>query len=99
MWPRWYKPQGHAASDVVASTARIFGLTPEELRGSRRNAHIVNARWVAMKALQSRGSLSYPVIGRMLGGKDHTSVIHACNSFDDRARKYPEMLVALARVK
>ena len=98
MWPRWYRPGAtKTGRDVIAAVAKFYGVTIDELTGPRRTAKLVDARWVAAKALQNRGKLSYPAIGRMMN-RDHTSIMHACQSFNDRAARNPDMIHCLLSV-
>ena len=82
---------------VIESVAQWFDLTPSDITGKSRFGHIVSARFVAMRLLfemrYEDGSrrFSYPMIGRFFGGRDHSTIIHAMRTFDDRARAYPEM--------
>ena len=39
------------------------------------------------------------MIGAFFGGRDHSTVIHAIKTFDDRARAYPEMIEAYEALK
>ena len=85
---------------VIRAVAEWFELEPEDLTGKSRISYIVSARFVAMRMLfdmrhdSGLRRFSYPMIGRFFGGRDHSTVIHAMRTFDDRARAYPEMLEA-----
>ena len=59
--------------------ANHYGIMPEELRSKKRTAHITQARHMAMYL--SRKLLDGPLtkIGQAFGGRDHTTVIHACD--------------------
>ncbi|MBZ5869574.1 chromosomal replication initiator protein DnaA, partial [Escherichia coli] len=49
----------------------------EELRSKSRTRTLVNARQIAMYLCRELTDLSLPKIGQELGGRDHTTVIHA----------------------
>jgi len=63
---------------IVDAVARHFGVTVEELCGKARHKEIVAPRHLAMYLLREDARLSYPQIGALLGGRDHSSVLHAC---------------------
>lgn len=90
---------------VIESVAEYFKLKPEDLTGKSRYGYIVSARFVAMRLLfemryeDGARRFSYPMIGRFFGGRDHSTVIHAMRTFDDRARAYPEMREAYEALK
>ncbi|WP_233556002.1 chromosomal replication initiator protein DnaA [Galactobacter caseinivorans] len=62
---------------IVASTAEYFELTIDELNSKSRTRTLVTARQIAMYLLRELTDMSLPKIGDMMGGRDHTTVIHA----------------------
>jgi chromosomal replication initiator protein len=63
---------------ILDAVARHFGVTVDELRGKARHKEIVAPRHLAMYLLREDARLSFPQIGQLLGGRDHSSVVHAC---------------------
>ncbi|HET9980627.1 MAG TPA: helix-turn-helix domain-containing protein, partial [Ktedonobacterales bacterium] len=63
---------------VLAMVARHFAITVDDLRGKSRNHQIAWARQVAMYLLREETDASLFVIGRQLGGRDHTTIMHGC---------------------
>ncbi len=59
-----------------------FSMTAKDLLGSRRDQRIVRPRQVAMYLCKELTGASYPEIGTQFGGKDHTTVIHACRKVE-----------------
>lgn len=64
--------------ECIRLVAALLGSSSDAVRGKGRHPELVRARWACMVALRRRG-LSYPEIGQTMGGKDHTSVMHACD--------------------
>lgn len=65
-------------TDIIALVAAKHGVMPGDIRGPSRNRRIVAARWDAIAQVRRmRPDLSLPVIGRMFGGRDHTTISHA----------------------
>ncbi len=58
--------------------ARRFGMSVETLTGKRRDRETALARQIAMHLSRELTELSLPGIGQVFGGKDHTTVMHAC---------------------
>ena len=77
----------HRLSFAVADTvADAFGLTGEQLRGHCRERRLVYPRAIVSRLLSDWG-LPYAEIGRRLGGRDHSTVIHAVkNTFPNAMR-------------
>ena len=78
---------------VVDTVAEYFGIKTENLTGRDRSKEIALPRQVAMYLLREVGGVSLPRIGQELGGRDHTTVMYACDKVadliesDDRIRK------------
>jgi chromosomal replication initiator protein len=64
--------------------AAAFGLTEAELIGRCRLRELTLARHATCYVLRRRLGLSSTVIGRMLGGRDHTSVLYAIRQTEAR---------------
>jgi chromosomal replication initiator protein len=88
-------PQRHEINtdQVVSLVARTFGLTPERLKGRDRSQEVALPRQVAMYLMREEANISLPQIGEALGGRDHTTVMYACEKVadllerDDRLRR------------
>jgi chromosomal replication initiator protein len=65
------------APTILNETAAYFNLTLEELTSKSRTRTLVTARQIAMYLLRELTEMSLPKIGQELGGRDHTTVIHA----------------------
>lgn len=82
-----------APDQVVHAVASAFGLTYERLMGRDRTREVALPRQVAMYLLREEGNVSLPQIGDALGGRDHTTVMYACEKVadlierDDRLRR------------
>ena len=70
-------------SHVVDVVARTFGISSEKLLGRNRTREVALPRQVAMYLLRHEGNVSLPQIGEMVGGRDHTTVIYACEKVAD----------------
>lgn len=70
-------PDDEDYKDILRATARHYSLAIADLKGGRRFRHIVRPRHVAMHLLREQG-LSFPFIGKLLGGLDHTTVMSGC---------------------
>jgi chromosomal replication initiator protein len=65
-------------SDIEQSVSTFFGLTPADLHTSRKSRTIALARNIAMYLARKHTDLSFPEIGRLMGNKNHTTVLLAC---------------------
>ncbi len=65
-------------SDIEQSVSTFFGLTPADLHTSRKSRTIALARNIAMYLARKHTELSFPEIARLMGNKNHTTVLLAC---------------------
>lgn len=64
--------------DIQQAVAMRFRLRVADLRGTRRPPSISGPRAIGMYLARVLLGMSFPQIGMRFGGKDHSTVIHAC---------------------
>ncbi|HWG95883.1 MAG TPA: chromosomal replication initiator protein DnaA [Nitrospira sp.] len=67
-----------AMDDIQEAVCAQFHVKMTELKSRRRSKTLVHPRQIAMYLCRELTDASYPEIGRQFGGKDHTTIIHAC---------------------
>jgi chromosomal replication initiator protein len=65
--------------DVVEIVAQFYNLNIKELTGGKRKKELVTPRQISIFMIREELKTSYPSIGEELGGRDHTTAIHAYN--------------------
>ena len=73
------QPRPITADVILQATEEQFGFPREELIGKSRRRPLVIARQVAMYVTRELTDLSFPLIAKEFGGRDHTTVMHACD--------------------
>ncbi len=68
-----------------------FGLTYKDLRGKRRTKAVALPRQVAMYISRELTEFSTTEVGAEFGGRDHTTVMHACQKIEDRMKMDPTL--------
>jgi chromosomal replication initiator protein len=63
--------------EIQRVCADHYGIPLEELKGKRRDKHIVFPRQVAMYIIREETPSSLPQIGQAFGGRDHTTALHS----------------------
>jgi chromosomal replication initiator protein len=63
---------------ILEETAKMFGWTVDDLCGKSRRRPLVMARQIGMYVFRELTDYSYPKIAEEFGGRDHTTVMHAC---------------------
>jgi chromosomal replication initiator protein len=64
---------------VLQSVARTFNIKTEHILGRNRSRNYALPRHVAMYLMREDANISLPQIGEKMGGRDHTTVMHACD--------------------
>lgn len=72
---------------IQKAVADHFQIKLQELKAKKRTKNLVMPRQVAMYLCRELTNLSYPEIGKYFGGKDHTTVIHACRQIEKLKEK------------
>lgn len=91
------KPGQGLGYRIIHSVAQAYGMTIDEFVSARRTRRHACARYVAAKILREQRRAdgtyrySYPQIGKMLGGRDHTTIIYGMDVFDTYLRNFPMM--------
>ena len=63
---------------ILQIVADHFGLTPLDITSQRRSKEIVYPRQITMYLCRSMMDIPLQSIGKVLGGRDHTTIIHGC---------------------
>jgi chromosomal replication initiator protein len=98
-------PKPSSIAEIQAAVGEHFGLTPSELLSTARAQRITWPRQVAMYLARELTGESLPAIGRHFGGRDHTTVLHACRrtsariADDEHARQAVEKLCSNLNAK
>lgn len=64
--------------DVIKTVSDFYNIDEKHLHEKTRRREVVKPRQIAMFILREDMNSSYPFIGEKFGGRDHTTVIHAC---------------------
>jgi chromosomal replication initiator protein len=73
------QPRPITVSMILEETSQQFNFSIDELIGKSRRRPLVIARQMAMYVTRELTDLSFPLIAREFGGRDHTTVMHACD--------------------
>lgn len=64
---------------LIETVTTYFEISMEEILGKSRERRLAFPRQVAMYLLRHEAKCSYPSIGSQIGGRDHTTAMHACD--------------------
>jgi chromosomal replication initiator protein len=88
-----------AVGDVVDKVARFFDIEPSNIYEKTRRKEVVKPRQIIMYILREDFQVSYPAIGKKLGGRDHTTVIHSCEKIKNDLKTDSELEEEITQVR
>ncbi len=90
---------GLSPKQVVVSVAEFYDVSVEDLVGSSRKKELVEPRQISMFIMREELHSSFPAIGHELGGRDHTTAMHACTKIAALAEKNEKIKQDIVLIK
>lgn len=85
---------------ILTAVSDFYGLSVDEIRGSKRLRPLVHARHVAMYLIRDLlDNYSYPMIARIFDGRNHTTVISGVEKIKDQLSSNSELLAQINQLK
>ncbi|HWH23543.1 MAG TPA: chromosomal replication initiator protein DnaA [Candidatus Limnocylindria bacterium] len=84
---------------IVQAVSDYYGVEIDALKGQKRDRAIVVPRQIAMYLMRAETDVSLMRIGQELGGRDHSTVLHACDKIDRETSENEELRGELAAVR
>lgn len=72
---------------IIQTTAEFYDIKIEEILSSKRDKRLAYPRQIVMYLMREELKTSYPAIGTELGGRDHTTAMHACKKIEKEMEK------------
>jgi chromosomal replication initiator protein len=85
--------------EVVSAVSKHFGITQNQLRSRSRHKMTVLSRQVAMYLLREETDLSLAAIGKILGGRDHSTVLYGHEKVSTLLKKDVEFKNTVLAIK
>lgn len=77
---------------LVRAVAEFYDIMEKDLVAKSRKKDVVKPRQVAMYLMREELKYSFPAIGEKFGGRDHTTVMHACSKIARELQENPQFL-------
>ena len=85
------KPKEITPSLIIDVVAEHFDINPEDITSKKRNSEFVQPRHIAMYLCRELTSTSLVNIGKIMGKRDHTTVMNGVNNISERIKTEPEL--------
>ena len=84
---------------IQRTVSKYFGVSVADITSKKRTKMVSFPRQVGMFLCRKLAGASYPMIGMRFGGKDHTTVLHACHTIENRSKKDEELRDIINRIE
>ena len=95
-----YENEKVISCDFIKETvAKYFSINKDDLSGNKRSNDIAFPRQIAMYLCRDVANMSYPQIGVDFGGRDHSTVMHACRKIEKEVKEKSNTKLIVESVK
>ena len=84
---------------IQRTVSKYFGVSVADITSKKRTKMVSFPRQVGMFLCRKHAGASYPMIGMRFGGKDHTTVLHACHTIENRFKRDEELRDIINRIE
>lgn len=84
---------------IQEKVAEYYQMRVEDFKAKKRTKNIAFPRQIAMYLCRELTDLSLPKIGELFGGRDHTTVIHACEKISEEMRNDQTLQMTINKIK
>ena len=74
-----FQSKSTSTKDILEAVSRFYNINIRDITGKSRKKELVVPRQIIMYLMREEINTSYPTIGQELGGRDHTTAMHAYN--------------------
>jgi len=85
--------------NIIKTVAEFYNITINDLIDRSRKKELVRPRQITMYLIRKELNNSYPSIGEKLGGRDHTTVMYACQKIEKDIQKQDSIIEELNLIK
>lgn len=93
------KPKEVTPQLIIDVVAEHYGITSDDIVSKKRNSEFVLPRQVTMYLIRNLTATSLINIGKILGKKDHTTIIHGVNKITDEIQNNDELKSQIETIK
>jgi len=88
--PEVLSPRAIMGADIIRHAADVFGVPPLGILSQQRHRSLSYARFATMSVMRDMTTKSLPEIGKILGNRDHTTILYGVNRSKQLMASDPE---------
>lgn len=94
-----FRENSVTSKHIIEAVAKFFDIAIKDLIGKSRKKELVVPRQITMFLLREEINASFPSIGQEVGGRDHTTAIHACNKINEDLKNNQKLKQQLLSIR
>lgn len=91
--------EGASAEDIIDAVCNYFGITNADIVGKKKSKDVVEPRMIAIYLISEILEIPLVSIGKMFGGRDHTTIMHARDKISDEIKTSLKMKNYISEIK
>ena len=84
---------------IIDATCKYFAITKTDIVGKKKNKEVVEPRMIAIYLISEMLDLPLVAIGKLFGGRDHTTIIHARDKITEQVKEGGRIKTLVSAVK
>jgi chromosomal replication initiator protein len=88
-----------SVADIQKAVAEKFEISVELMKSEKRSSRVVLPRQVAIYLSRQLTDKSLVEVGRLFGGRDHTTILHACRKIEKLIEEKPDFQREVAEIR
>jgi chromosomal replication initiator protein len=97
--PAYINPSKTSPRHIISTCAKYFNIKTSDLCGKSRKKELVSARHITAYLLLTEINLPLEEVGHLLGGRDHTSIMHARDKIHSDLSTNPQISQLINQIK
>jgi chromosomal replication initiator protein len=94
-----FQQKSTSSKNIIDAVASFYDIELKDIIGQSRKKELVNPRQIVMFLMREELNHSYPTIGNELGGRDHTTAMHAHTKISKEAQENERLKQDLESIK
>ena len=87
-------------ADIKKAVSKYFKISLTEMESSKRSRNIAYPRQIAIYLIRELcPNYSFPKIGEIFGGRDHTTILHSYEKIVDELDTSPDLKIIINNIK
>ena len=93
------KNEGLSADDIIDTVCKYFDITRQDIIGKKKSKEVVEPRMIAIDLISEILEIPLVSIGKMFGGRDHTTIMHSRDKISDELKTSHKIQSFISEIK